>query len=77
LARVDSEGIELPNLETARRVAIKRIRALLNSEAGSGPLNLDRTVEITNVDGDVLSLVTFREAARFQEPSTPLMTLPE
>ena len=58
-----SIGEEFPDLDSARRVAIERIRRLLNQEAGWGQPNLDRKVEISDEAGEVLAVVTFREAA--------------
>ncbi len=58
-------SVEASNLEAARQEAIQRIRALLNEEQAAGePVDLDRSIDITNEAGHVLTTVLFSEAVR-------------
>ena len=55
------EGTELPDLAAAKRKALERIRGLLHEEAGNGPPDLNRYVEITDEAGVLVAIVHFRE----------------
>jgi hypothetical protein len=59
----DAEGTDLADLATATREGRLSARELLGAERGeSDPDYLDGRFEITNVDGDVLAIVSFRES---------------
>lgn len=61
LAR-DEEGLELPNLETARREAVAGARSIMVDELRKGQLCLACHIEIEDSDGRLLATVPFREA---------------
>lgn len=54
--------VECGDLIAARRHAIAGIRAILASEAGQGPIDLNRYIEITDAAGAPVMRVSFCEA---------------
>jgi hypothetical protein len=50
------------DLKAARRHAIAAIRTILASEAGQGPINLNRHIEVTDLEGAPVLYVSFCEA---------------
>jgi hypothetical protein len=58
----DEEGRELPDLEAARREAVRSIRSLLAEEITRGRIDLGGRVEIAGADGEILAQVPFAEA---------------
>lgn len=60
---MDEEGIELPNLTSARIYALKAARDIMASDALNGlPLNTKRHICICDEDGRHLMTVRFCEA---------------
>jgi hypothetical protein len=57
----DEEGQELPDLEAARREAIRGVRSLAAEQVQEGRLNFDHSVEVVE-GGQTVFTVTFREA---------------
>jgi hypothetical protein len=58
----DPEGLELPDLATARARAIDGVRSLLSEEARNGQLDLTGSIEIADRDGTILLIIPFAEA---------------
>ena len=59
----DPEGCELPDVASARREAIRRIRTLLAHEARDCMVSdLTRTIRITDAAGKIVDEVVFRDA---------------
>ena len=54
IERPDKEGTALPSLEAARRVALDRIRAVMDIEGGGALSDGDGQVQVTNEVGLVL-----------------------
>lgn len=47
----DTEGVELKDLEAARREAIEGLRSIIATEVRHGKLGLDEWIEIADADG--------------------------
>ena len=58
----DPEGVELADLEAARRKAIEGLRDLMAGEMKAGQLNQASFVEIADEAGALLCLVSFEDA---------------
>jgi hypothetical protein len=58
----DEEGRELPDLDAARREAVRSIRSLLAEEITGGRIDLGGRVEIAGADGEILAQVAYAEA---------------
>jgi hypothetical protein len=58
----DEEGTELPDLDAARREAIKDARALMSTAIMRGDDISSRRIEICDRDGGVLLSVAFADA---------------
>jgi hypothetical protein len=58
----DDEGHEYANLGAAREQALVGIRSLISEEAKTGVLDLTGSIEISDRDGNLLSLVSFEDA---------------
>jgi hypothetical protein len=59
----DEEGIDLPDLDTAKTEAMGGAMDIVADRTRSGsPMGLDDTFEVTDEDGEVLLTVPFREA---------------
>lgn len=58
----DEEGMELPDLGTARQQAIQSIRSVLGEEVQQGLVDLRGRIEIANDNGDILASIPFAEA---------------
>lgn len=54
--------VDLPDLAAAKCEAVRHLRRLLNSEAGHGVVNTNRSIEITDRDGTRLAVVTYADA---------------
>jgi hypothetical protein len=65
---IDEEGVELPDLATARRRAIRGGREIMvdHLKAGS-PLRLFHRIEIADDRGMVLAVIPFRELITIEE----------
>ena len=59
---MDAEGVELPDLETAKQAAIHNIRDLLTDEVMKGRVVLHHRIEIADETGAVLATVPFAAA---------------
>lgn len=55
-------GIECIDLIAVRQHLIMRIRSILSAEAGQGPVNLNRYIEITDAAGTSVIHVSFCDA---------------
>lgn len=62
VALEDEDGIELPDLEAARRAALAGIRGLLCDQLREGRLILHHRVEIADAGGALLLSIRFEEA---------------
>lgn len=58
----DEEGMELPDLDAARRFAVRGTRDLMAGAVLRGELPLSHAVEIADQRGTVLKTVSFAEA---------------
>jgi hypothetical protein len=58
----DEEGRELPDLEGAREIALESARELVCESVHRGHLNLDHRIEVADESGEIVILLTFREA---------------
>jgi hypothetical protein len=58
----DEEGLQLHDLDAARRQAIEGVRSVISDEAKQGRLDLSGVIEITDDDGTVLMVVPFTDA---------------
>jgi uncharacterized protein DUF6894 len=62
----DEEGRELPNVETARKVAVMNARAIICDEVLQGTVSLGETIEVEDEAGRALLSVAFSEAVAFR-----------
>ena len=58
----DEEGMELPDLGAADRVAVRATRDLMASAVLRGELPLSHAIEITDQRGAVLKTISFAQA---------------
>jgi hypothetical protein len=58
----DEDGRDLPDLEAARAEALEGIRSIVSEEARRGAIDLTGRIEITDDDGNLLSVVGYDEA---------------
>ncbi|MDT9598652.1 DUF6894 family protein [Sphingosinicella rhizophila] len=58
----DTQGEELPDLNTARDEALQAARALICLSVKKGHVNLNHRVEVVNEDGECIAAVPFRHA---------------
>lgn len=65
---VDAAGLDLPDLETARRRATELAREIMSDEALRGEVVLDRSIEVTDAAGQVLVLLPFADVAHLHLP---------
>jgi hypothetical protein len=63
---MDEEGLDLPDLEAAREMALDSARELVCESVHQGHLNLDHRLEVVDDDGETLIVLTFREAFTIQ-----------
>ncbi len=59
---VDEEGVDLPDLSSARSQAIDGIRSMLSSSARAGSICLSGHVRVRDGDGRTVLNIRFREA---------------
>ncbi|MEA3003250.1 MAG: hypothetical protein QOH81_2038 [Sphingomonadales bacterium] len=59
---MDEEGIELPDLATAREQAMDAAREMVCEAINKGHLNLDYRIEVTDEGGETLTIVSYRDA---------------
>jgi len=62
IVAMDEEGIELPDLETAKAAAIINIRDLLIDDVKAGRVPLQHRIEIADDAGTILATVPFGDA---------------
>jgi hypothetical protein len=58
----DEEGLELPDLQSARAMAIKAARAMMAENVVDGRLWLDHWVEVENEAGQQVLAIKFGDA---------------
>lgn len=59
----DDEGIEVPDLDTARAYAVEAARDIMAFELRDGrPLDLNRHIDVTSEAGNIVLSVWFSEA---------------
>jgi hypothetical protein len=59
---LDEEGRELPGLDAARELALESAREMVCESVHEGHLNLDHRIEVADEQGDVLLVLTYRDA---------------
>lgn len=64
----DEDGMELPDLESARACAIDGIRSIASEEVRSGRPDLEGRIEIVDDSGAILDTVRFPEAVEVLPP---------
>jgi len=57
----DEEGLDLPDLETARREAVRSAHSIMADAIWSGRLLLDESIEIVDEHRRVLMTILFRD----------------
>lgn len=60
----DETGIDLPDINEARREALQSARDMLAEQIRAGEALDGQRIEITSPEGEVLDVVSFREALR-------------
>jgi uncharacterized protein DUF6894 len=63
----DGEGMELPDLEAARRHAIAGARSLMSDSVLAGVLDFGACVEVEDERGEVVMHITFRDSISMVE----------
>jgi hypothetical protein len=58
----DGEGLELPDLDSARREAIDSLRSILAEETRRGVLGLDEWIEVADAAGKLLFTIRSGDA---------------
>lgn len=64
----DEEGIDLPDLASARAEALGAIRSMLQEELALGALDLTGRVMIADGNGDIVCDVPFTDAVDIHQP---------
>jgi hypothetical protein len=59
---IDEEGCELPGFAAARELALDSARDLVCESVHRGHLNLDHRIEVLDAAGEVVLVLTFRDA---------------
>lgn len=59
---LDEEGLELPDIDSARQNAIAGARSLICRSVENGHLNLNHRIEVCDESDSRLFTMTFREA---------------
>lgn len=59
---MDEEGQDLPDIEAARREAVKSARALICDDVSKGRLALSDRIDVVDERGDPVLSLPFREA---------------
>lgn len=68
---VDAVGMNLPDLEAARRRAIELAREIMSDELLKGEVVLDRCIEVTDTAGQVVLSLPFTDVAQLRLPPSP------
>lgn len=58
---LDPEGIEVPNLEEAKRLALASAYDILAEDIRSGKLNLGHRIDVEDAAGNVVHTLRFRD----------------
>ncbi|HEV2080228.1 MAG TPA: hypothetical protein VGR19_10100, partial [Allosphingosinicella sp.] len=66
IVALDDEGVELPDLETVRREALKGARELACENLRNGKLNLDHRIEVVDEDQRLVLNLPFRSALEIE-----------
>lgn len=74
---VDAVGMDLPDIEAARRRAVELAREIMCDELVGGEVVLDRSIEVTDAAGQVVLSLPFADVARLRLPRTPSTSRPE
>jgi hypothetical protein len=67
----DTEGQELPNLESARLEAVESLRSIISAEVRHGVLGLDEWIEVTDGAGKELLTIRGGDALKIATASDP------
>ena len=59
---IDEEGLELPDLETAREQAMESARELVCEGIHKGHLNIDHRIEVEDEEHNNVLTVSYRDA---------------
>jgi hypothetical protein len=62
----DEEGVELPDLATARKSAAENIRSIMSEEVKEGLFDLNGRIEIVDDQGRLLATVPFADAVELK-----------
>lgn len=73
----DEEGMDLPDLETARAEAMDNIRSVLAEDARKGCLDLRGRIDIVDERGEIVLTLPFSEAIDIRTGPVPSETLRE
>jgi hypothetical protein len=66
LAVDDDEGMELPDLATAREYALFNARSIAAENVHHGHLKLSHRIEIADENQQILDIVTFGDAIKLE-----------
>lgn len=58
----DDEGTEVPDVATARHLAVQSVRDIVSEEAKGGVVDLSGRIEIADEGGSTLDVVPFSDA---------------
>ena len=64
LETFDDEGLDLPNDDAARAVAVKIVRELICDDVRAGRIALDHRIDIANEAGAIIDVVRFRDGVQ-------------
>ncbi len=62
----DDEGTEVPDIATARHLAVQSVRDILSEEAKHGVIDLGGRIEIADEGGATLDVVPFASAVELR-----------
>lgn len=62
----DDEGTEVPDIATARHLAVQSVRDILSEEAKHGVIDLEGRIEIADDGGATLDVVPFASAVELR-----------
>lgn len=65
---VDAAGLDLPNLDAARRRAVEVAREIMSDAVLGGEVVLDRSIEVTDATGRVVMSLPFTAVAKLRLP---------
>ncbi len=67
----DEEGKEVPDIATARDIAVNAIRSIVADDANQGVVDLRGRIEICNEEKEVLAVLRFSEAVELLLETSP------